>query len=222
MDTTCTARPARAFRSTELRCIGRARPETGVFLLLLLFLNWPLIRGGVLSSLVFTPASVAAGEWWRLVMHPFVHVSWYHLLLDAGAFFALYESLHETNVWRRLGYVVAAAVGSVGISCLAAPALNQTGLCGLSGIGHGLMALTALELMTRPGTVTWERTLGGITLALVVMKAAWEAVSGHAFLSCLHFGLMGAPVAVSHAGSMLGVIALFAVFRAGSSRRTAT
>jgi rhomboid family GlyGly-CTERM serine protease len=205
-------------QSATLRYVGKARPETGVFLFLLLFLNWPLVQGGVLSSLVFTPASVAAGEWWRVVTHPFVHVSWYHLLLDAGAFIALYESLRETSAWRRLGYVAAAGLGSLGLSWLATPALSQTGLCGLSGIAHGLTAVTALELISTRNLPSTERRIGWLTLLLVMVKAAWEAVTGQAFLSFLHFGLMGAPVAVSHAGGILGAVAMFCLLRAGPAR----
>lgn len=180
-----------------------------MFLLLLLFLNWPLVSGIAPAAFVFTPAALAHGEWWRLVMHPFVHVSWYHLLLDAGAFIALYEGLRETSVWRRLGYVAAAGLGSLGLSWLATPGLSQTGLCGLSGIAHGLTAVTALELITARSAANAERRIGWITLVLVTAKAAWEAITGQAFLSCLHFGLMGAPVAVSHAGGILGAVCLF-------------
>lgn len=197
--------------------LRKTRPETGAFLLLLLFLNWPLVGGGAPAAFIFSPAAVGAGEWWRLFTHPFVHVSWYHLLLDAGAFIALYESLRETSAVRRLGYVAAAGLGSLGFSWLATPALGQTGLCGLSGIAHGLTAVAALELMASPAGLAAERRIGRIALLFVVAKTAWEAATGQAFLSFLHFGLMGAPVAASHAGGVLGAVLLFAVFRAGQS-----
>jgi rhomboid family GlyGly-CTERM serine protease len=184
-----------------------------VFLLVLLLLNFPLLLGTVPTSLVFTPASLRGGEWWRLFTHPFVHVSWYHLLLDAGAFIALYESLRDTSTWRRLGYVVAAALGSLGISWLVTPTFAQTGLCGLSGVAHGLMAVTGLELMASQTISPAERRVGLLAFLFLVAKAAWEVVTGTAFLSFLHFGLMGLPVAVSHAGGILGAVGLFAVTR---------
>jgi len=40
----------------------------------------------------------------------------------------------------------------------------------------------------------------------VVGKAAVEALSGHMFFTFLYFGMVGTPVAVSHAGGVLGAL----------------
>jgi rhomboid family GlyGly-CTERM serine protease len=180
------------------------RPELVLFAVLLAVFNWPVLRGSLSESMVFLPAAVEAGEWWRLFSHPWVHVTWYHLLLDGAAFLMLYHSLVEVSQLRRLSYVLAAGTGSLLISWLASPAISTVGLCGLSGIAHGLMAVSAVEMMTAGASDTMQRRLGWITLALVVGKAAIEAVTGRMFFTFLHFGLMGDPVAVSHAGGILG------------------
>ena len=77
------------------RWISR-RPELLIFIVLLAVLNAPILWGAVFRSLTFLPEPVYAGEWWRVFTHPFVHLTWYHLLLDGTAYLALYHSLLES------------------------------------------------------------------------------------------------------------------------------
>lgn len=196
-------------------------PELAGFLLLLALLNWPLWAGQIRDGLIFLPEAVKAGQWWRLVTHPLVHVTWYHLLLDGCAFALLYHTLAEPRFWARLFYVVASGAGALVASVVTGGILPGQGLCGLSGIAHGLTAVTALEILARPGADRSSRRLGWTTLTLAAAKAAYEAVTGQAFLAWLHFGLMGAPVAISHAGGVLGGVLAWALarFAAGGSRK---
>jgi rhomboid family GlyGly-CTERM serine protease len=180
------------------------RPELLVFLALLAVLNAPVLTGSCCHSMVFLPQAVKHGEWWRLFSHPFVHVTWYHLLLDGTAFLVLYHSLLEASIVRRLLYVFGAGAGGLLGSWATVPAISTTGLCGLSGIAHGLMAVSALELVASQPPGSTERRIGLLGFILVVGKAAVEAMSGRMFFTFLHFGLMGDPVAVSHAGGILG------------------
>src|SRR5580765_5697912 len=94
----------------------RQRPEMLVFVALLAVFNFPVLFGRSWSSMMFQSDAVARGEWWRLFTHVFVHVTWYHLLLDATAFLTLYSSLMEKGLIRRLACVVASAAGSLGLS----------------------------------------------------------------------------------------------------------
>jgi rhomboid family GlyGly-CTERM serine protease len=182
------------------------------FLALLAVFNVPVLTGSWCHSMVFMPGAVAGGEWWRLFTHPFVHVSWYHLLLDGAAFLALYHSLVEGSVWRRVGYVLAAGAGSLLVSWEGAPGIEISGLCGLSGIAHGLTAVSALEAVIGQAPGSTERRIGQIGFLLVVGKAALEAMRGRMFFTFLHFGLMGDPVAVSHAGGVVGALLAMLLF----------
>ncbi len=185
------------------------RPEIWGFLAALLAANYMLLTGRVCEPLVFLPDRFLDGEWWRTLTFPFVHVSGYHLLLDAGAFLFLYRGLLEPSVRRRLLYVVAAAAGSLGASWIASPLTG--GLCGLSGIAHGLMAVSALEMMQ-----TEDRTLRSTSLAcfwIVVLKSMFEGISGHIAFDFLHFGSVGDAVAISHAGGILGGLVSFVSFK---------
>jgi len=125
-------------------------------------------------------------------------------LLDASAFFLLYNSLLEPCVVRRLTFVFGGATGSLLLSWLAAPAISTHGLCGLSGIAHGLMAVSAVEMLAGQPRHSSGWNIGLLTFGAVVGKAVYEAVSGHVLFGFLHFGLMGNPVAVAHAGGVAG------------------
>ncbi len=85
---------------------------------------------------------------------------------------------------------------------IVAPVIYSQGLCGLSGIAHGLMAFSALEMMQ-------EKThfkAGMICLAAVCLKSVYEAATGDVLFSFLQFGLCGIPIAVCHAGGVIGGI----------------
>ncbi|MDD2461398.1 MAG: rhomboid family intramembrane serine protease [Kiritimatiellia bacterium] len=100
-------------------------------------MTWP---AGWAPSFRWSPTT---RRWWRLLTASFVHVSAYHLALDAGAFLLLYHTLHEPSRPGRLLAVAACAAGSLAASLLTlAP---DGSLCGLSGVGHGLLAVSALS-----------------------------------------------------------------------------
>ena len=206
MNATCTFQPAACNPqlATQRHHVLLRRPELLLFLSLLIILNTPVLFGSGCQSLVFQPDAVRNGQWWRLFTHPFVHVTWYHLLLDGTAFLTLYSSLLDSSIFRRMLYVCAGAAGSLLLSSAAAPAIQATGLCGLSGIAHGLMAVSALEMIAGNPRHSAEQRIGLISFSFVVAKAAFEALTGRMFFAFLDFGLLGDPVAVSHAGGIVG------------------
>ena len=184
------------------------RPELPVFTVLVITFNVSTLFGSPWQSIVFEKQAVLDGQWWRLFTHPFVHLTWYHLLLDATAFLTLYAGLLDKSLFRRLAYIVGGAAGSLLLSCLGSNSPNQT-LCGLSGIAHGLMAVSALDMVANASSDARLRQIAWITFILVVAKAACEALTGRMFFSFLSFGLLGSPVAVSHAGGVIGSLVVF-------------
>ncbi len=181
------------------------RIELLLFAVILALVNAPLFHGAWSAQFAFFPKRVAQGQWWRVVTHPFVHVSWYHLLLDGAAFFMLYAELRDWSSRRRLVAVAASALGSL-LAALTSSVVYSKGYGGLSGVAHGLMAISAVE-MIRSGA-QWERRAGWCALVVVVAKAAFEAATGDVALAFLHFGLMGVPVAACHAGGVIGGLAV--------------
>ena len=190
--------------------------ELFVFAAILLACNLPLAGDRVAESMVFMPDRVMAGEWWRILSHPFVHITWYHLLLDAGAFLLLYGGIGEPSRLKRVAYVAICGMGSLGVSMLASPVVHERGLCGLSGIAHGLMAVSALELAAKDSLAGRSCRAGMITFGIVVAKSVMEVLSGHVLFESLHFGMMGLPIPESHAGGVLSGIAAFLVLHSSS------
>ncbi len=184
---------------------------------LILLANLPLLVGLPDQGWVLLPDRVGQGEWWRLLLHPFVHVSAYHLLLDGVAFALLYDGLRGPTVGGRLATLAGCWFGGTVLPLLLAPQVSEIGLCGLSGIDHGLMAVSALEgLESRDAG---ERRLGALFLATVLGKSILELATGRAFFSFLHFGLLGVPVVACHLGGVLGGTAAHFWLRPGSPAR---
>jgi len=174
--------------------------ELGLIAAVLLAINLPLLFGRVCDPLIFFPAQAAAGEWWRAATFPLVHVSLYHFLLDASAFLFLYHGLREIPLLRRWGIVGCCTAGSLLMAMAASPL--DGGLCGLSGIAHGLMAITGLELAR--STDASLRKAGWICVAFVTLKSLFELVAGEVLFASFHLGSVGAPVASTHFGGVLG------------------
>jgi rhomboid family GlyGly-CTERM serine protease len=193
--------------------------DLAVFVLMLILVNLPLLSGGFRESLVFMPERVRMGEWWRVPLHPFVHLSWYHFLLDAGTFLLLYNGLDERSFLRRIGYVAVCGLGSLLLPALAFPVVQTQGLCGLSGVAHGLTAISAIESIKRePQNRRGLLCFGAISFELLAIKSILEVLLGHVLLEPLHFGLVGLPTPASHAGGVLSgaLVALMLGAGAGS------
>jgi len=164
--------------------------------------NLHILTGLSCSNLIFQYDIAVSGELYRLITHPFVHLSWYHFLLDAGAFALLYTGLEERRKLCKLMIVGICGLFGLVVPLIFTPAIYSQGLCGLSGIAHGLMAFSALEMMEEKESFK----TGVICLAAVSIKSLYEAAAGDVLLSFLQFGLCGIPIAICHAGGVIGGI----------------
>jgi rhomboid family GlyGly-CTERM serine protease len=192
----------------------KGRLDMLVLLAAVVVFNAHLVGLGSGTWALFLPAAVEDGQWWRLFTHPFVHVTWYHLLLDAGAFFLLYDGLEEKRMARKLLLLPICAVGGLLAALAFSPLVDTAGLCGLSGTAHGLMAFSGLEMMRTPG----RRGTGAVFFTLVTAKSLYELATGRVFFDFLHMGLCGAPVAACHFGGVAGGTVVFLLFSALSRR----
>jgi rhomboid family GlyGly-CTERM serine protease len=182
------------------------RLELRGLIALLLLTNLGLLLGNTpASNLMFRQVAIAAGEWWRMLSWPFVHVSRYHLLLDATAFLLLYAGLQEVKPGRRVAYLLTTIFGSLLFPLLFSAEIAQLGLCGLSGPAHGLFAVRALELR---GFGNGKR-LGNLLLCGLVLKICWELSTGTSFLQQLHLGDVGHPIVTTHAGGVIGGVVCY-------------
>ncbi len=172
---------------------------------LILFLNMYLLATGTVRSLIFLPGQVESGEWWRLLVYPFVHVSWYHLLLDASAFILFYTGIEDKNIFHRITHVFLCSASSLCAAWMFSPTIHEIGLCGLSGVAHGLMAVSALEMMRKK----FDFKIGFICLIILISKTVYEVITGGSLLSFLLFGMCGTPLVACHAGGVIGGIFSF-------------
>jgi rhomboid family GlyGly-CTERM serine protease len=172
------------------------------FISLIILTNTHLFTGNAINFFVFYPSALSSGQWWRIITHPFVHLTWYHFLLDAGAFFILYRELFSNRISKRIFYVLTCGSISLITAIITSPEIETLGLSGLSGIAHGLMAISALEMMQRKK----DYRFGLTCLMIVVSKSIYEVINGDVLFSFLHFGMCGTPIAACHAGGVLGGI----------------
>ena len=173
--------------------------------IVLLLVNLPLVWGDVRSELLYLPSTENAGQWWRVLTFPLVHLSWYHLLLDAGGFLAVYVSLETRSRLKKALYIFGAGCGTLLLACAADPHISQRGLSGLSGIAHGLMAVSALEMLECKSHRGW----GLFMLLIVIVKSVYELWSGHVLFEFIHMGMCGQPLAASHTGGVIGGILIY-------------
>lgn len=186
----------------------------------LVIFNLPLCFGWIEARWMFFPKSSPYSAWWQTLTFAFIHVSWYHLLLDAAAFYFIYKGLAEQGEFRRLLYTAGAAAGTLILPLLFQSERLEQGLCGLSGPAHGLMAVSALELITRRSDTRESRQIGLWMLGVVCGKSLYEAISGHGLFEWLHFGLFAQPISLCHLGGVVGGMLMFACIqfsRAASS-----
>lgn len=174
---------------------------------LLLTANAGLFTGTPRVDWLLLPAAVNQGEWWRLLLHPWVHVSVYHLLLDATAFISLFFMLDRRHPQQRWLILAAAWIGQLSAVWWGDAQLKTIGLCGLSGIAHGLFAAVALQWRQQPEL----KQAGNLLLAGILVKCLWEAATGHVFLAAWHIGTVGNPLTLCHAGGVLGALAAYPV-----------
>ena len=190
----------------------RRRPRLDLWLFagVVALLNLHLVGFGSAHPFIFYPSETAGGQWWRLFTHPFVHLTFYHLALDAGAFFILYAGLSEKRLFRKLSLTGIAGLSSLTAALVLAPGFDRLGLCGLSGTAHGLMAVSGLEMIAEKK----HRIAGWISFATVAAKSIVETINGQVLFEFMHMGLCGTPLAACHLGGVAGASALYFFFRA--------
>ncbi len=181
------------------------------FIFMLAVCNLHLLTAGSAAALSFSPAAVMSGEWWRIITHPFVHVSCYHLALDAAAVAILWREIDIPSPAVKFFAACWCGAGSLVAALLFSPDIGRYGLCGLSGTAHGLMLFLGLHWIgtaeTFHGHGRLIRIMGGVLLSgIVVLKSLFEVTAGHVIWVSMHGGNIGVPIVESHLGGVVGGI----------------
>jgi membrane associated rhomboid family serine protease len=191
--------------------IIKEKPELILYCAVIGFMNISLLQGRCAETFIFDPYN-SSSHWWQAVTCVFVHVSWYHLLLDAGMFVWLYTQLREKTFWGRCLYLLGSWAGSMIIVWATMPSLVSRGFCGLSGIGHGLMMIWLIELATDNVKQRKNDVIVWIAMVAVLGKSIFEALTGKMLFGQLHSSLLGSPVGVSHIGGIIGGVSFYMIW----------
>lgn len=188
--------------------VTRAKGIMG-FVLIVAICNVHLLLGANPTVLIFDTERVADGEWWRLATHPFVHVSWYHLLLDSAALILLWKELRLDSTLQKFLAAVYCAGGSLLFALLTSEQVLRHGLCGFSGTAHGLAFFLGLcwlaESRYRHGNSRLLLVFAGLLLSFASLgKSLFEFFSGSVIFSQMHMGELGIPIVASHLGGVIG------------------
>ncbi len=155
-------------------------------------------------TFLLTIEGLEASQFYRFITHPFLHISWYHLALDGVAFFFLYTMISKVAKERLLIFFIALAGSVIGALWGTEGTLPQ-GLCGLSGVAHGIIIWISLSMMKKEKQ-SWERWLGAGSLLFTLVKSLYEIYTGEVFFASLHTGNVGTPVVSCHFGSVVMVL----------------
>ena len=201
----------------EIQRMGNRIPLAG-FCIVLLLCNIHLFQGSSPSALIYKTEAVLEGEWWRVFTHLFVHVSWYHLFLDALAVTFLLSELAKTGLKKKIFIVSSCAGSSLICSALFSPYIHFVGYCGLSGLAHGLMFYLGLTWIGQYFSGKEQKRLillmaGGTLLLLSGGKSVVEVLAGSPFFSHMHFGSIGIPIVHAHLGGVVGALVAFVACR---------
>ena len=194
------------YRTRFFSKLKNLKLDVWILMLVTALLNLHLVGLQFKPIPVFSPTAISAGEWWRVVAHPFVHVSWYHLTLDAGAFFLLYSGLKTLGMGQRLFALFMCIISSLLAAIWFVENIDVVGLCGLSGAAHGLMALSGLEMIQLK---KFRSIIGILSFVAVTLKSIVEFFSGQVVFDFMHMGLCGIPLAACHLGGVAGGVGAF-------------
>ena len=195
------------------------------FIILLLICNLPLFHGSVSSTLIFKREMVAAGEWWRIITHLFVHVSWYHLLLDGAAVALLWREIYAGSLVKKIFVATICGASSLAAAVWFSPYIEQSGYCGLSGLAHGLMFFLGLSWIKQAfsgklqgyGVDSRQLTAGIILASISGVKSIIEVITGSVLFSQLHMGDLGQPIVEAHLGGVMGGLVAFMILMLSGS-----
>jgi rhomboid family GlyGly-CTERM serine protease len=156
------------------------------------------------QALSYDRAGIAAGQWWRLLTGSFVHLGWYHLLLNELGLVVLVLLCPEplsALAWTRRVVLIGTAMGLA--LWFWVPRLSN--YVGMSGVIHGLFVLGLMPQVLKKDLIA----LG--CLAYLLGKLAWELVHGAPVSDEQALG--GSVVLESHLYGSLAALAYGLAFR---------
>ena len=141
-----------------------------ILMMLVLLLGVQLLPADVQSLWLYERQEILNGQWWRLLSAHWVHLSWQHLLVNAGGlvlWVGLFPRLPSRQLWLMVLLLSLAVSGSLLIWNN-----NVAWYGGFSGILMGLYMAAAI--LTFPE----ERLINRLIIAIIGGKVALEQLAG--------------------------------------------
>lgn len=164
--------------------------------------------------LCYQRSAIAAGQWWRLETGNFVHLGWYHLLLNELGLVVLVLLCGERlSLWVLARRVL--LIGLMMALCLYAFVPRLQNYVGMSGVIHGLFVLGLLPQVRRRDLVS----IG--CLIFLLGKLGYEQFAGAPLSDETAIG--GSVITDSHFFGALAAFAyafIFGNWRGGAERST--
>ena len=187
--------------------ISHTTSLTAGFLATLLLCNAHLLSSQLPQALMYQHDMVLAGQWWRILTYALVHVSWYHLILDTAATIILWHEIRGFSNRAKLLLTAYLSITVLSVSVLFSPLIDSIGLCGLSGIAHGLAlfaGFSQISIATRHKSNLHTLISGVVLSSTIILKCLYETWTGHVLFSTIHLGELGTAIVHAHLGGALG------------------
>ncbi len=136
-----------------------------------------------------------AGEWWRIVTSGFVHIGFFHLLMNMFALYQLGLLLERGvgHVRYAVVYATSLLCGSLGVLLLEGGDLRPRLTAGASGAVFGLLGLALIEFVRR-GVPLSKTPVTGVLIINVLITFAIPGISIGGHLGGLAGGVLSAAI----------------------------
>ncbi|PCJ59045.1 MAG: rhombosortase [Planctomycetota bacterium] len=189
-----------------------------LFFILLVCINTPLFSETYNQTFSFNPTLLLQGEYWRFITHPFVHISFYHLLTDTLVLVILWSLLQSYSFAEKLLLILTCLIGSLIGAWAGMNHYQVYDYSGLSGINYGLIGFICMQMMRQKQILKIFKIGVSVFYFSVLLMSIIELTIGSHFLSSIHLGNVGTPIISSHlAGIITGTFFYFIIERIKTS-----
>jgi hypothetical protein len=207
------ARARRRVRTGAARILSEPRVARGTRTLIIPRFGapaWEILGVALLLLLLRLPFGIDT-NWFQTLRHPVACLSRCEFLLESTALVALWAAVSGSAL-RRATIAVASIAGGVTLAVILSPCGAGSSTAVLSGLVQGLLIAGMLDTVRRLPRGDTLRSLALIVAIGAVTKTAFELITGYAVTAPVLHGALGPAVPEFHTGSLLGSLAVMAVW----------
>jgi hypothetical protein len=150
-------------------------------------------------------------DWLQTLRHPIASLSRCEFLLESTALVALWAAVRGPAL-RRAAIAMTSIAGGMVSAVLLSPSGAGTSTAVLSGLVQGLLIAGMLDTVRRLPRGDTLRSLAMIGAIGALAKTAFELITGYAITAPVLHGALGSAAPEVHTGSLLGSLAVMALW----------